>query len=116
MVQEYIIDNQPGVREPIGMSGVRLDTRVHIITGAVTALQNIQKCITRCGLQMDQIMLQPLASGQAVLTDDEKDLGVCVIDIDGGTTDIAVSAQSHLKAMCLNLLKAANRLSVPVCA
>ena len=90
VVQEYIIDNQPGVKEPIGMSGVRLDTRVHIITGAITALQNIQKCVNRCGLHMDQIMLQPLASGQAVLTEDEKELGVCVIDIGGGTTDIAV--------------------------
>ena len=77
VVQEYIIDNQPGVKEPIGMSGVRLDTRVHIITGANTALQNIQKCIHRCGLQMDQIMLQPLASGQAVLTEDEK-IWACV--------------------------------------
>ena len=97
VVQEYIIDNQPGVRDPIGMSGVRLDTRVHIITGAVTALQNIQKCITRCGLEMEQIMLQPLASGQAVLTEDEKDLGVCVIDIGGGTTDIAVYTNGAIR-------------------
>ena len=97
VVQEYIIDNQPGVKEPIGMSGVRLDTRVHIITGANTALQNIQKCIHRCGLQMDQIMLQPLASGQAVLTEDEKDLGVCVIDIGGGTTDIAVYTNGAIR-------------------
>ena len=97
VVQEYIIDNQPGVREPIGMSGVRLDTRVHIITGAVTALQNIQKCITRCNLHMDQIMLQPLASGQAVLTEDEKELGVCVIDIGGGTTDIAVYTNGAIR-------------------
>ena len=96
VVQEYIIDNQPGVKEPIGMSGVRLDTRVHIITGANTALQNIQKCIHRCGLQMDQIMLQPLASGQAVLTEDEKDLGVCVIDIGGGTTEVAVIAMGGI--------------------
>lgn len=97
VVQEYIIDNQPGVKEPIGMSGVRLDTRVHIITGANTALQNIQKCIHRCDLQMDQIMLQPLASGQAVLTEDEKDLGVCVIDIGGGTTDIAVYTNGAIR-------------------
>ena len=97
VVQEYIIDNQPGVKEPIGMSGVRLDTRVHIITGANTALQNIQKCIHRSGLQMDQIMLQPLASGQAVLTEDEKDLGVCVIDIGGGTTDIAVYTNGAIR-------------------
>ncbi|EMU4582059.1 cell division protein FtsA [Neisseria gonorrhoeae] len=90
VVQDYIIDTQLGVREPIGMSGVRLDTRVHIITGASTAVQNVQKCIELCGLKSDQIMLQPLASGQAVLTEDEKDLGVCVIDIGGGTTDIAV--------------------------
>lgn len=97
VVQEYIIDNQPGVKEPIGMSGVRLDTRVHIITGAITALQNIQKCVNRCGLHMDQIMLQPLASGQAVLTEDEKDLGVCVIDIGGGTTDIAVYTNGAIR-------------------
>ena len=90
VVQEYIIDNQPGVREPIGMSGVRLDTRIHIVTGAVTAMQNIQKCIERCGLHIDNMILQPLASGRAVLTEDEKELGVCVIDIGGGTTDIAV--------------------------
>ena len=97
VVQEYIIDNQPGVKEPIGMSGVRLDTRVHIITGAITALQNIQKCVNRCGLHMDQIMLQPLASGQAVLTEDEKELGVCVIDIGGGTTDIAVYTNGAIR-------------------
>ncbi|WP_107688153.1 cell division protein FtsA [Neisseria wadsworthii] len=97
VVQEYIIDNQPGVKEPIGMSGVRLDTRVHIITGAITALQNIQKCVNRCGLHMEQIMLQPLASGQAVLTEDEKDLGVCVIDIGGGTTDIAVYTNGAIR-------------------
>ncbi|SAY51672.1 cell division protein FtsA [Neisseria weaveri] len=97
VVQEYIIDNQPGVKEPIGMSGVRLDTRVHIITGAMTALQNINKCVERCGLEMDQIMLQPLASGHAVLTEDEKDLGVCVIDIGGGTTDIAVYTNGAIR-------------------
>ena len=84
VVQEYIIDNQLGVREPIGMSGVRLDTRVHIITGAVTALQNIQKCIKRCQLEVDAIMLQPLVCAEAVLTEDEKELGVCVINIGGG--------------------------------
>ncbi len=97
VVQEYIIDNQPGVREPIGMSGVRLDTRVHIITGAVTALQNVQKCIERCGLKVDEIMLQPLVSADAVLTEDEKELGVCVIDIGGGTTDIAVYTNGSIR-------------------
>lgn len=97
VVQEYIIDNQPGVKEPIGMSGVRLDTRIHIVTGAVTAMQNIQKCVERCGLHIDSIMLQPLASGQAVLTEDEKELGVCVIDIGGGTTDIAVYTNGAIR-------------------
>ena len=97
VVQDYIIDTQLGVGEPIGMSGVRLDTRVHIITGASTAVQNIQKCIERCGLKVDEVMLQPLASGQAVLTEDEKDLGVCVIDIGGGTTDIAVYTNGAIR-------------------
>ena len=97
VVQEFIIDNQPGVREPIGMSGVRLDTRIHIITGAVTAMQNIQKCVNRCGLHIDHMILQPLASGQAVLTEDEKELGVCVIDIGGGTTDIAVYTNGAIR-------------------
>lgn len=97
VVQEFIIDNQPGVREPIGMSGVRLDTRIHIITGAVTAMQNIQKCVNRCNLNINKMILQPLASGQAVLTEDEKDLGVCVIDIGGGTTDIAVYTNGAIR-------------------
>ena len=97
VVQEYIIDNQPGVNAPLGLCGVRLETRMNNINGANTALQNIQKCILRCGLQMDQIMLQPLASGQAVLTEDEKDLGVCVIDIGGGTTDIAVYTNGAIR-------------------
>lgn len=97
VVQEYIIDNQPGVREPVGMCGVRLDTRVHIITGAVTAIQNVQKCIERCNLQAEQYILNPLASAQAVLTEDEKDLGVCVIDIGAGTTDIAVYTNGAIR-------------------
>ena len=97
VVQEYIIDNQPGVKEPIGMSGVRLDTRVHIITGAVTAMQNIQKCVNRCGLHIDNLILQPLASGHAVLTEDEKDLGVCVVDIGEDTTDIAVYTNGAIR-------------------
>lgn len=97
VVQEFIIDSQPGVKEPIGMSGVRLDTRIHIITGAVTAMQNIQKCVNRCGLHIEHLVLQPLASGQAVLTEDEKELGVCVIDIGGGTTDIAVYTNGAIR-------------------
>lgn len=88
--QEYIIDNQDGVREPIGMSGVRLEAKVHIVTGAVSAAQNIVKCVERCDLQVNDIILEQLASSHAVLTEDEKELGVCLVDIGGGTTDIAV--------------------------
>ena len=88
--QEYIIDSQEGIRDPIGMSGVRLEAKVHIVTGADSAAQNIVKCVQRCGLAVDDIVLEQLASSYAVLTDDEKDLGVCVVDIGGGTTDIAV--------------------------
>jgi cell division protein FtsA len=88
--QEYIIDAQEGIRDPIGMSGVRLEAKVHIVTGADSAAQNIVKCVQRCGLVVDDIVLEQLASSYAVLTEDEKDLGVCVVDIGGGTTDIAV--------------------------
>ena len=90
LAQEYIIDGQEGIRDPVGMSGVRLEARVHMVTGAVSAAQNIEKCIKRCGLEVDAIILQQLASSDAVLTEDEKDLGVCLCDIGGGTTDIAV--------------------------
>jgi cell division protein FtsA len=95
--QEYIIDNQEGIREPIGMSGVRLEARVHIVTGAESAAQNIVKCVQRCGLQVEDIVLEQWASSYAVLTEDEKDLGVCLIDIGGGTTDIAVFAGGALR-------------------
>jgi cell division protein FtsA len=88
--QEYIIDSQEGIRDPIGMSGVRLEAKVHIVTGADSAAQNIVKCVQRCGLSVDDIVLEQLASSYAVLTEDEKDLGVCMVDIGGGTTDIAV--------------------------
>jgi cell division protein FtsA len=88
--QEYIIDSQEGIRDPVGMSGVRLEAKVHIITGADSAAQNIVKCVQRCGLEVDDIVLEQLASSYAVLTEDEKDLGVCMVDIGGGTTDIAV--------------------------
>lgn len=88
--QEFIIDNQGGVHEPVGMSGVRLEAKVHIITGALSAAQNISKCIRRCGLQVGDIVLEQVASSYAVLTDDEKELGVCMVDIGGGTTDIAI--------------------------
>lgn len=90
VIQEHIIDNHPGVQDPIGMSGIRLDTRIHIATGSITAVQNIKKCITRCGLKIDNMILQPIASSNAVLTEDEKEFGICVVDIGGGTTDIAV--------------------------
>ena len=88
--QEYIIDTQEGVKEPLGMSGVRLEARVHLITCATNAMQNIEKCIRRCGLEVEEIILEQLASSYSVLTEDEKELGVCLVDIGGGTTDIAV--------------------------
>lgn len=88
--QEFIIDNQGHIHEPVGMSGVRLETRVHIVTGAVSAAQNIVKCVRRCGLEVRDIILEQLASSHAVLTDDEKELGVCLVDIGAGTTDIAI--------------------------
>ena len=88
--QEYLVDGQEDVREPLGMSGVRLEVKVHIVTGAVSAAQNIIKCVRRCGLEVRDLVLQPLASALAVLTEDEKDLGVALVDIGGGTTDIAV--------------------------
>ena len=93
LAQEFIIDGQEDIREPIGMSGVRLDVKVHIVTGAVSAAQNIIKCVRRCGLEVQDLILQPLASSSAVLTDDEKELGVALVDIGGGTTDIAVFHQ-----------------------
>jgi cell division protein FtsA len=88
--QEFIIDNQEGIREPVGMSGVRLEAKVHIVTGAESAAQNIVKCVQRCGLAVEDVVLEQLASSYAVLTDDEKELGVCLVDVGGGTTDIAV--------------------------
>lgn len=95
--QEFIIDNQEGVREPAGMSGVRLEAKVHIVTGAVSAAQNITKCVKRCGLQIGDIILEQLASSHSVLTDDEKELGVCLVDIGGGTTDIAIFTEGAIR-------------------
>jgi|RhiMethySRZTD1v2_1073278.scaffolds.fasta_scaffold01608_21 cell division protein FtsA len=95
--QEFIIDGQGGVRQPLGMSGMRLEVKVHIVTGAVSAAQNIMKCVRRCGLEVKDLMLQPLASADAVLLDDERDLGVCLVDIGGGTTDIAVFTDGAIK-------------------
>ena len=88
--QEYVIDNQEGIREPLGMSGVRLEARVHLVTGAVNAVQNIEKCVQRCGLEVDNSVLEQLGSSYSVLTEDEKELGVCMVDMGGGTTDIAI--------------------------
>jgi cell division protein FtsA len=88
--QEFIIDSQEGIREPIGMSGVRLEAKVHLVTGAVSAAQNVVKCVQRCGLTVEDVVLEQLASSLAVLTDDEKELGVCLVDMGGGTTDIAI--------------------------
>lgn len=88
--QEFVIDSQEGIREPLGMSGVRLEARVHMVTGAVSAAENITKCVHRCALEVDDIVLQQLAASYAVLSDDEKELGVCLVDIGGGTTDIAI--------------------------
>lgn len=95
--QQFIIDEQEGIREPIGMSGVRLEAKVHMVTGAVSSAENIIKCIRRCGLEVADLMLEQLASSQAVLLDDEKELGVCLVDIGGGTTDIAVFCNGTIR-------------------
>lgn len=95
--QEFVIDGQEGIKEPVGMSGVRLEAKVHLITGAVSAAQNIIKCVRRCGLEVDDIILEQLASSYSVLTEDEKDLGVCLVDIGGGTTDIAIFCEGAIR-------------------
>jgi cell division protein FtsA len=95
--QEFIVDNQEDVREPIGMSGIRLEVRVHIVTGAVSAVQNIVKCVRRCGLEVSDLILQPMASADAVLTTDEKELGVVLIDIGAGTTDVAIFSEGAIR-------------------
>ncbi len=97
MPQEFLIDDQESIREPVGMSGVRLEAKVHMVTGAVSAAQNIIKCVRRCGLEVDDIILEQLASSQSVLTEDEKELGVCLVDIGGGTTDIAVFTEGAIR-------------------
>ncbi len=88
--QQYIVDDQDGIRDPLGMAGVRLESKVHIVTAAVSSAQNVVKCANRCGLQVADIVLEPLASAEAVIEDDEKELGVALIDIGGGTCDISV--------------------------
>jgi len=95
--QEYILDGQDGIRDPRGMSGVRLEVKVHIVTGAITATQNLVKCVYKAGLEVEDIVLQQLASSEAVLTQEEKELGVVLVDIGGGTTDIAVFHKGSIK-------------------
>lgn len=95
--QEYVIDQQEGIKEPVGMAGVRLEAKVHLVTGAMNAAQNIDKCVRRCNLDVDDIILEQLASSYSVLTDDEKELGVCMVDIGGGTTDIAIFTEGSIR-------------------
>lgn len=95
--QEFIIDDQDGIKEPLGISGVRLEARVHMVTGSVASAQNVVKCANRCGLNVRDIVLSPLASGKAVLSPEEQELGVCLVDIGGGTTDIAVFHAGAIK-------------------
>ncbi len=95
--QEYIVDDQGGILDPVGMMGVRLEAKVHIVTAAVTAAQNLVKCANRAGLDVDDIVLQPLASAQAVLTEEEKEIGVALIDFGGGTTDLALLSEGAIK-------------------
>lgn len=96
LTQEFIVDNQPGIRQPVGMAGVSLEARVHMITGAVSAVRNLTRCVENCGLKVDDVVLEQLASAEAVLLQDEKDLGVCLIDIGAGTTDVAVILQGAM--------------------
>jgi cell division protein FtsA len=97
MPQEYIIDSQEGVKDPMGMSGVRLEAKVHLVTCASNAWQNVEKCVRRCGLDVDDIILEQVGSSYSVLTDDEKELGVCLVDIGGGTTDIAIFTEGAIR-------------------
>ncbi|SIN74957.1 cell division protein FtsA [Sulfurivirga caldicuralii] len=95
--QSFTIDGQSGIRQPVGMSGVRLEAWVHLITGSVSGIQNLVKCVQRCDLDVEDIVLEQLASSEAVLSEDERELGVCVVDIGGGTTDIAVFHQGAIR-------------------
>ena len=95
--QEYLVDSQEGVKEPLGMSGVRLEAKVHVVSCAVNALQNVEKCIERCELTVNDIILEQLASGYSVLSEDERNLGVCLVDMGGGTTDIAVFTDGAIR-------------------
>lgn len=113
--QEFVVDDQDGIREPLGMSGVRLEAKIHIVTAAVTSAQNIVKCANRAGLNVVDIVLEPLASAEAVLSRDERDLGVCLIDIGGGTTDLAVfsdGAITHTSVLALGGNHVSNDIAV----
>jgi cell division protein FtsA len=113
--QEFVIDDQDGIREPLGMSGVRLEAKIHIVTAAVTSAQNIVKCANKAGLNVIDIVLEPLASAEAVLSRDERDLGVCLIDIGGGTTDLAVfsdGAITHTSVLALGGNHISNDIAV----
>ena len=113
--QEFVVDDQDGIREPLGMSGVRLEAKIHIVTAAVTSAQNIVKCANKAGLNVIDIVLEPLASAEAVLSRDERDLGVCLIDIGGGTTDLAVFADgaiTHTSVLALGGNHVSNDIAV----
>ena len=113
--QEFLIDSEVGIREPVGMSGVRMEAKVHLVTAAVSAAQNIVKCIQRCGLEVQDMVLEQLASSYAVLTDDEKELGICLLDIGGGTSDIAVfcgGAIQHTAVIPIAGAQATNDIAV----
>lgn len=97
LTQEFIIDGQEDVREPIGMSGLRLEAKVHIVTGAISAVENVVKCVKRCGLEVNDLILHPLASSLAVLTDDERELGVALVDIGAGTTDVMIFSEGAVR-------------------
>ncbi len=101
LAQEYLVDDQDGIRMPVGMSGTRLESKVHIVSAALSAVQNINKCVQRCGLHVDNLILQPFASSLAVLTDDEKELGVMLVDLGAGTTDIAIWRDGALRHSCV---------------
>ena len=113
--KEFLVDSEVGIRVPIGMSGVRLEAKVHLVTGAVSAAQNIVKCIQRCGLDVKDLVLEQLASSYAVLTEDEKELGICLLDIGGGTSDIAVfcgGAIQHTAVIPIAGAQATNDIAV----
>jgi cell division protein FtsA len=115
--QEFIIDDQDGIRDPVGMNGVRLEAKVHIVTGAISTAQNLIKCANRAGIQVTKLCLQPIASSSAVLSSDEKELGVALVDIGGGTTDIAIfreGALLHTSVLPVGGVHITNDISVGV--